>query len=450
MPTNVINGTPGTRWKNDTGKVAYQFKVARANTCGLCYQFDGAIRAGSWPIPLHFGCKCVQETVYANALAKPFTDFRETIRNLDEDQKAAVVGAYNYRLIESGVVQWSDVVTASRIRDLTEVVALKRLSVRQMTDVGIPRSRAEAVHKAANDARNAPAEESRRRILAALERRGIDAAQARQAAAQKLASRVTARRIEPPQRPDAGPVAPVVPTPVAPAAPPTIAALPMPAPVAPAARYEFLVQDRPKYEAAWREVLGRVPDDADVAALAGAPDGAEIKAKGSEYGSVVVTWTLPGIGTASRTFYPSDSGRPTIQAAYFELDENQRGKGLGAEMFGRTVEAGIRLGFDRIVTHAARSKSHNGYAVWPLFGYDGPLPESTRQRLPESLANARNVSDLMRTEEGRTWWSANGHDINLTFSLRPRSKSLRVWNAYRAAKAAIEATRRTSPGRTGR
>jgi len=204
------------------------------------------------------------------------------------------------------------------------------------------------------------------------------------------------------------------------------------------------------YEAAWREVLGRVPDDADVAALAGAPDGAEIKAKGSEYGSVVVTWTLPGIGTASRTFYPSDSGRPTIQAAYFELDENQRGKGLGAEMFGRTVDAGIRLGFDRIVTHAARSKSHNGYAVWPLFGYDGPLPESTRQRLPESLANARNVSDLMRTEEGRTWWSRNGHDINLTFSLRPRSKSLRIWNAYRAAKAAIEATRRTSPGRTGR
>ena len=41
--------------------------------------------------------------------------------------------------------------------------------------------------------------------------------------------------------------------------------LPPPPPLAPAARVRFAVKDREVYEASWREMVGRVPDDAEAA-----------------------------------------------------------------------------------------------------------------------------------------------------------------------------------------
>lgn len=383
--------------------------------------------------------------MYPGERAKAFVDFRETIRNLDPAQRNAVVGATNYRLIESGVVQWSDVVTANRIRGLAEVVALKRLSVKQLTSIGIPRSRAEAAVAAANDPRNDPAGEARRRLLAALERRGIDAATARRAAADRLAARVSSR---PPEAPPAPPAAPAVtPSPAPAPVLPTIAALPPAPPLAPAARVRLASPDRPKYEEAWRGVLGRVPDDAEAAALAGAPDGAEVTARGRDGGYVTVSWQIPGVAEASRAFYRDDAGKLVLHAAYFEVTAKERGKGLGRESFGRMVEAAQAAGFDRIFTHAARGSTMVGYRVWPRFGYDGEIPEAIRRVLPPDLAGARNVSDLMATEAGRTWWDQNGQGVNLRFSLARNSRSLKVWEAYRAAKAATSPTsrRRTRP-----
>jgi GNAT superfamily N-acetyltransferase len=440
MPTNVISGAPGTKWTNDTGKVAYQFKVARANTCGLCFQFDGMIRLGSWPIPLHRNCRCVVELVYPNATAKPFTDFRETIRNLDEAQRNAVVGAYNLRLIEAGVVKWEDVVTASRMRDFTEVVSLKRLTVKDLTAVGVPKGRAEATVKAANSGPQVAADEARRRILAALQQRGIDAETVRRQAAERLAARVTSR---PPQAPPPAANAAANPTPTA---PPTLAALATrtpPVPLAPAAKVRFAAKDRSAYEAVARRVFGRDLPDAEAAALAGAPEGAEVTARAG-VDNVVIAWEIPKVAQAVRRLYRDDNGKLVIQASYFEVDKKERGKGIGAEVFGRMVDAGVAAGVDRITTSAARAADQIGYRVWPLFGYDGKIPEALTRDLPPELAGAERVSDLMTTEGGRSWWANNGGTVSLAFDLNPNSLSQRIWRAYQAAKALTRRGRTSS------
>lgn len=434
MPINVIRGAPGTRWDNDTGKVAYQFIVNRKNTCGLCYQFDHAISTSSWPIPLHFGCRCVQRLVYPNATAQAFVDFRKTIRDLDPSQRNRVVGAGNLRLIEANVVRWEDVVTESRIRDLTEVVSLKRLTVKQMVDVGIPKGRAQALYDAAQSGPQTAADESRRRILAALEQRGVDANRVRREVAERIARRV---RTETPGGGGTPPAPAPNPAQPAPRAP-TIASIPKPPPIMPPVGVTFKLQgNAANYQRAWRDMLGRVPTESEVAALAGAVDGAEVVAKAREYYDVVVTWTTAK-ATATRLIYRDDNGKLVLWASYFAVDKDARGKGLGRESFGRMVETAQALNFDRIETSAARAEDQIGYKVWPLFGYDGEIPEHLLRRLPDGLKDARRLSDLMATEEGRTWWEANGGTTNLTFDLKPGSPSLQVWEAYRAAKARIQ------------
>lgn len=185
-----FNGTPGTTWTNDTGKVKYQFIANLRNTCGVCLQYHLAI-GNSWPIPMHFGCNCVQRLIPPGGESRPFVDFREVLADLPPDQKAAAVGAANWRLIESGRVKWADVVTEGRVRGLAEVVSLKRVTVKEMRGLGIGKLAAERAFAAGNAAAATLADEARRRLAEALRAKGIGREQAGRAVAERLASRLT-------------------------------------------------------------------------------------------------------------------------------------------------------------------------------------------------------------------------------------------------------------------
>jgi hypothetical protein len=145
MPRVTFNGNPGEVFSNTTGKILYQFICNLANSCGVCIQYHHAI-GPYWPLPIHRRCRCTQRPVPPGHDALPYVDFREVIAGLDHQQQSVVVGRANLTLIERGVVQWSDVVTPSRVRDLREVVALKKLSIRSMVDAGVNRSQAEKAY----------------------------------------------------------------------------------------------------------------------------------------------------------------------------------------------------------------------------------------------------------------------------------------------------------------
>lgn len=133
---SYVSGEAGSTWTNDTGKARWQYHVNWHNSCGVCAQNDGLIGA-YWPIPIHRRCACSQSIILPGAVSAPFTDFGETIAKLPPAQQRRVVGKGNYALIESGAVEWDDVVTVGRVRTLTEVIARENLTLASTIKGGV-------------------------------------------------------------------------------------------------------------------------------------------------------------------------------------------------------------------------------------------------------------------------------------------------------------------------
>lgn len=185
----IFNGAAGERWKNTTGRVQYQLLASWANTCGVCAQYDRAI-GPAWPLPYHRNCRCRMVAVVPGQRAEPFVDFRVEAAKLDDSQKRALVGAANYRLIQSKTVAWDDVVTPYRVRPLREVVALRKLTVETLTKAGVARPTAEKAWASAHAPEHQLVEAHRRELVSSLEGAGLDRKTIADLAAEGIASRV--------------------------------------------------------------------------------------------------------------------------------------------------------------------------------------------------------------------------------------------------------------------
>ena len=208
MAKIITNGTPGTTWTNTTGKVQYQLLVTWENSCGLCIQYDRAI-GPLWPTPFHRGCRCRQKPVWAGNESDPFVDFRKKLLDLDPGQQARVIGRSNLKLVEAGVVKWSDVVTPARIRSLREVVSRGKLSVAELLDAGVTKKAAEAAHQSVNTPAHAVAEAERVEALRKLLGLGVSKPQIKELFGARVAERVGIS--EGPSGPQPMPPAPSVP-----------------------------------------------------------------------------------------------------------------------------------------------------------------------------------------------------------------------------------------------
>ena len=190
MSRVTFNGKPGTTWTNDGPKVQYQLLVDWHNSCGLCAQYDHAV-GPIWPTPFHRGCRCRQKPIWPGESAAPFVDFRAKIAELDRTQQSRVVGRANLDLIESGVLQWDDVVTSNRVRTLREVVSREKLSIDAMVKAGVQRGQAERTFEAVHTPAHQLAEDARRAALKHLADLGVGKAEVREHFGEAMASRVT-------------------------------------------------------------------------------------------------------------------------------------------------------------------------------------------------------------------------------------------------------------------
>ncbi len=187
-----IFGEPGEVWTNNTSEYYYQFHCAWHNTCGQCAQYDGAVRRGSWGIPLHRNCRCTMTPILpSHSAPSPFTDFRAAIDVLDPAQQRECIGASNYKLLKEGLVNWEDIVTRYRVRTLQEVVALKKLTVAQMEGAGVRSKIAAHAFASVHTPAHELAAQARAVLVANLEGAGMNAAQIARIAAQGLAARVS-------------------------------------------------------------------------------------------------------------------------------------------------------------------------------------------------------------------------------------------------------------------
>ena len=137
MAQMTINGPPGTRHLNEGTKPLFQLIADWKKPNGSCIQFDHVL-ARYWNIPFHTGCRCTQVPIRPGEQSRPFVDFRAKLAELPFEQRARAIGAGNLKLFEAGVVNWEDIVTRSRVRDLTQVLDRHKLTVERMVAAGGP------------------------------------------------------------------------------------------------------------------------------------------------------------------------------------------------------------------------------------------------------------------------------------------------------------------------
>jgi len=112
---------------------------------------------------------------------------------------------------------------------------------------------------------------------------------------------------------------------------------------------------------------------------------------------------------------------------YSDCTVKSKGHGIGRLILYLVAKTARDLGF--VALNAAGSKYSNpalpqattyGYYVYPLYGFNAPIPPHVLGNLPAHLAGANTVRDLMQTQNGKQYWKANGVQLNhMEFELTP-------------------------------
>jgi len=126
-----------------------------------------------------------------------------------------------------------------------------------------------------------------------------------------------------------------------------------------------------------------------------------------------------------------------IVNSVFVVDPYWQNKGIGARSVAIEILQAQRLKIvTKITTYAvgnyqaflASNLPLRGYYVWAVMGFDGDLPPTTLDALPEKFKDCKKVLDLVTSPEGRDVWKQHGQSVTLSFDLADE----RCWNQLRA------------------
>lgn len=120
----------------------------------------------------------------------PFLDYREEIRKLGPAAQRHAMGVSNWRLIESGVAKWEDVVTPGRVRDFREVADRLGLSVDRMVKAGVRPDLARAAYDATHTEAHHAESQARKALIKGLKAHGVKDERIAAEVGDLLASRV--------------------------------------------------------------------------------------------------------------------------------------------------------------------------------------------------------------------------------------------------------------------
>ena len=178
-----------------------------------------------------------------------------------------------------------------------------------------------------------------------------------------------------------------------------------------------------------KRIFGRELERSEFIRLAGAPDGAKLLVEPAGNAiELVVEHPLYSDQCVRRIYKAGNGDVRMVNEGLFTKKESPGAFGLRA--FQQQVQQCSELGIRKIRTTAARDRDLNGYYTWPRFGYDAELPVKFRSLLPPGLSAVDRLSDLMKTKQGRDWWTLNGDTITVDFDLAPDSYSMRTLREY--------------------
>ena len=177
-------------------------------------------------------------------------------------------------------------------------------------------------------------------------------------------------------------------------------------------------------------LLGQLVSDEQMAALAGALDGATVQI--STHGeSLFFDVQHPDVVFQQRRLARDEAERLYVRNLY--LEKQPWGKPLlGLRALLRQIEAGQALGVAYLTTFATGSayeEGWNGYYTWARCGFDAELPPDRQQLLSPALSGCRTVNDVM-LRDGADWWRAEGVPLEIAFDLRADSSMMRVLQRY--------------------
>lgn len=197
-------------------------------------------------------------------------------------------------------------------------------------------------------------------------------------------------------------------------------------------RHESMLLQK-KWKAVIRKALG--PDaERKIALLVGAPEGSSVLyAVDLDSSSIYVELTSEEGGI--RGLRQIDLEEKVIVNESLKIEE--KGKGIGTQIFSKQVEEASKLGFNRIEVRAVRDEDFNGYYTWARLGVDTPvnnLRPQVRSQVEKEFPDASYLSDIMSSDRGRSWWKENGSTFDGHFDLSSSSTSKKVLQEYVQAK----------------
>jgi hypothetical protein len=173
-------------------------------------------------------------------------------------------------------------------------------------------------------------------------------------------------------------------------------------------------------------LLGQLVPDEQLAALAGALDGATVQL--STHGeSLFFDVQHPDVVFQQRRSARDEAGRLYVRNLY--LEKQPWGQPLlGLRALLRQIEAGQALGVAYLTTFATGSAYEDGwdgYYTWARYGFDAELPPDRQQLLVPALSGCKTLNDVM-LRAGAVWWRAEGVPLEMAFDLRLDSSPIIV------------------------
>lgn len=203
-----------------------------------------------------------------------------------------------------------------------------------------------------------------------------------------------------------------------------------------------------------REVFGRTPTPAEIAALVGAPPGANIIVDG--YIQMVhIRTELPATSPGQQFptlesrvgFLRGEDGKIASHVHWIGVAPSAQGQGLGTRAMATMVKYQTAAGVDHIGLEAGVGGHRDmiGNRVWYRLGFDGPIPPRYHLRefpetgAPPAAYSARTLRELVSDPALRAWWDGAGMNIKLKFYTGDR-RSQDVLRRYLADKGIDWAT----------
>ncbi len=103
---------------------------------------------------------------------------------------------------------------------------------------------------------------------------------------------------------------------------------------------------------------------------------------------------------------------------------------MGTDIFADQVKNASKAGFKSITAKCVKDGHKNGYYTWARLGYDGKIPDSVKDKLPNNLSKAKTIQELISKKGGMEWWKQNGDTFEGTFDLKAGSNSRKILDEY--------------------